>query len=43
MGGQIEVGRAPEGGARFQIRLPGMSAQEAGRVVATNGAAVEKT
>jgi hypothetical protein len=43
MGGQIEVGRAPEGGARFQIRLPGMSAQEAGRVVATKVPAVEKT
>jgi C4-dicarboxylate-specific signal transduction histidine kinase len=29
MGGTIEVGRAPEGGARFVIRLPGMTGAEA--------------
>lgn len=35
MGGQIEVGRAPEGGALFRIRLPGLTAAEAGRVSVT--------
>jgi hypothetical protein len=42
MGGQIEVGRAAEGGARFVIRLPGLSALEASRVVASGAEAVEK-
>jgi two-component system NtrC family sensor kinase len=42
MGGQIEAGRAPEGGARFLVRLPGMSAHEVGRVVSTSTVPVEK-
>jgi C4-dicarboxylate-specific signal transduction histidine kinase len=33
MGGQIEVGGAPEGGARFRIRLPGLTATEARSVL----------
>jgi len=41
MGGQIEAGRAAEGGARFLIRLPGMSASEAGTVVSAKAAAGE--
>jgi C4-dicarboxylate-specific signal transduction histidine kinase len=32
MGGAIEAGRAPEGGARFVIRLPGISGAEAATV-----------
>ena len=32
MGGTIEVGRAPEGGARFVIRLPGLTGADAATV-----------
>ncbi len=35
MGGRIEVGRAPEGGASFVVRLPGLSGSEVATVHAT--------
>jgi C4-dicarboxylate-specific signal transduction histidine kinase len=38
MGGHIEAGTGPEGGARFEIRLPGTSRPEAATVGAPQGA-----
>jgi len=41
MGGRIDAGASPEGGARFVIRLPGITADEAARVVPTLSGAQE--
>jgi C4-dicarboxylate-specific signal transduction histidine kinase len=41
MGGQIEAGAGPDGGARFEIRLPGIEEPDSATVVATEAKAVE--
>lgn len=42
MGGQIEAGSAPDGGARFVIRLPGIDDPDSARVVSSGPEATEE-
>lgn len=41
MGGHIDAGTSPEGGARFEIRLPGIEEADASTVVASAAEALE--
>jgi two-component system NtrC family sensor kinase len=43
MGGRIEVGRSAEGGARFLIRLPGLTGPDAATVPSSRTDALEKS